>query len=126
MYFMSFCLKTPDFMSKTKQIKITIMNLNIMIPDDTVRQMLSSGRRIQGTISLANAKEGNFHPHHRQDYVAPDPSRTEIMLRCGKAIVTKEKLSLHLKVNREHVEFPVWTITNDCREAKDFFEVWDD
>jgi hypothetical protein len=51
------------------------MNLNIMIPDDTVRQMLSSGRRIQGTISLANAKEGNFHPHHRQDYVAPRPQQ---------------------------------------------------
>jgi hypothetical protein len=56
------------YVKKQNKIKITIMNLNIMIPDDTV----------------------------------------------------------HLKVNREHVEFPVWTITNDCREAKDFFEVWDD
>lgn len=102
------------------------MNIDIMIPDDAVRRMLATGRRIQGTISLANAKEGNFHPHHRQAYAEQDPSRTEIMLRCGKAVITKDKLALHLKVNREHVEYPVWTITNDCREAKDFFEVCDD
>lgn len=104
---------------------IDIMNVNIQIPDEAMRFMLSTGRRLQGTISLANAQEGNFHPHHRST-PSKDPSRVEMMLRCGKAVATRKKLRLWLDVNRDGVEFPVMTIMNDCREAREFFEECDD
>jgi hypothetical protein len=102
------------------------MNLDIMIPDDAVRQMLATGRRVQGTISLANAREGNFHPHRRNAHPEDDVERTEVMLRCGKAIVTKKRLSLHLNVKRECVEFPAYTIRDDCKEASEFFEEYEE
>jgi len=101
------------------------MNIEIQIPDDAVRTMLATTKRLQGTISLANAREGNFHPHRRNAH-PKDPDRTEIMLRCGKAVATKEKLHLTLNVDREFVEFPVLTLQDDLREAGEFFEEYDD
>lgn len=99
------------------------MNIQIMIPDDVVRTMLATGRRMQGTISLANMKEGNFHPHRRHPPVY-DPDRKEIMLRCGKAVATRKKFRLTLDVSRDHVEFPALTIMDDCKEAGAFFDYY--
>lgn len=101
------------------------MNIDIQIPDDAVSTMLATGRRLQGTISLANAREGNFHPHRRK-VLPKDPDRTVIMLRCGKAVATREKLHLTLDVSRECVEFPVMTLQDDLREAGEFFEEFED
>jgi len=96
------------------------MNINIQIPDDAVAKMLSSNRRLQGTISLANAKEGNFHPHNKNAQVETD--RICLPLRTGKAYFSRGKMSVRLNVDRRQVESPLEAITGDLAEARDFFE----
>ena len=96
------------------------MNITIQIPDETVSKMLTTGNREQGTISMANATEGNFHPHRRTPQLY-QPDRKVIMLRCGKAVVTNEKLFLRLQVNRTCVDMPEDIIVKDCKEAEEFY-----
>lgn len=100
------------------------MNVYIQIPDDAMSKMLATGNRIQGSISLANAKEGNFHPHNLKPRHR-DKDRKIVMLRCGKAVASADKLYLTLEVKRDCVEYPVTTIMDDCQEARDFFEEFD-
>lgn len=97
------------------------MNVYIQIPDDAMSKMLATGKRLQGTICLANAKEGNFHPHRRKPTLKDDGCRV-VMLRCGKAVASSTKLHLSLDVRRDCVDSPAMTIMDDCQEARDFFE----
>jgi hypothetical protein len=96
-----------------------------MIPDDSFRQMLASGKRLEGSIGLANAKEGSFNPY-RRNRQAIDPDRLECPLRCGKAVVTPEQFRIRLSIKRLNVEYPLETLQDDLKEAKEFFEDNDD
>lgn len=101
------------------------MNITIQIPDDAVGYMMSTGRRISGSLCLVNANEGNFHPWKRSCTCADgatDPNQAIIMLRCGKAVVCKSRMSLRLQLQRDSVRYPVTTIAEDCEEARAFFK----
>lgn len=101
------------------------MNVNIQIPDEAMSLMLSTGRRLQGSISLASPEEGNFHPfRHRTG--STDTNRTVMMLRCGKALVSNQRLHLHLNVERNGVTYANAAIQDDLREASEFFDEYDE
>ena len=39
------------------------MKITLTLPDAAYEEMVSAGRRIQGTIGLVNPTEGTFHRH---------------------------------------------------------------
>ena len=97
------------------------MIINIMIPDSKVSEMLASGKRIDGSLGLANSKEGNFNPYNHID--KPIDTRKRVyLLRCGRAVATENRFTLYLNAKRKNAVNPAKRIAKDCEEAGVWFK----
>ena len=95
------------------------MNIQIQLSDKVYQALLTSGKRIQGSIGLVNASEGNFNAHRR--YLVGRPATKYIKLAHGRASVTHERVSLTLRIDRKETDVvPCEVIDLEACQASDF------
>ena len=99
--------------------QLLIMIIKIQIADNVYKALLSGGNRIQGSIGLVNALEGNFNPHRRT--LGERPDTKYIKLAHGRASVTENRVSLTLRIDRRETDVvPCEVIDVESQEASDF------
>ena len=95
------------------------MNVNIQISDSVYQALMTSGRRVQGSLALASPTEGNFNAHRRSDSLRPDTKF--IKLAHGRASMSDERVSLTLRIDRRETDIePHEVIDIESCQASDF------
>ncbi len=94
------------------------MNIKLNLNDE-IYALLQSGKRIQGSIGLAEPRVVNFNMH-RLSHRAKDGAKW-IKLPHGSASVTDEKVNLTLRINRSKCDIPPYrAIDIESCDACDF------
>ena len=103
------------------------MKISIIIPDADYRDLLSTGRRMRGSIGLIDTKEATFNRHHSDGKPRAREYRFH-KLRHGRVSVTDERVRLTLNIVRTEVGVSASEcIDEESREASDFvFEEMED
>ena len=97
------------------------MNVTIQINDTTYAKLLSSNRRIQGTLALANPNEGNFNAHNKT--WKPKPGTQYMRLPHGKVSVTDDDVRMHLRISRDEMVNAPQAIMGESMDASNFVEI---
>lgn len=99
------------------------MELKIQIPDSTYRQMVDRRCRVQGSIGLVNANEGNFNEHIRHTGGGVTDRNRYIRLGHGRVSVNRERvrLTLHIALDEAGV-VPSEVIDYESRKASGFVD----
>ncbi len=99
------------------------MELKIQIPDSTYRQMVDRRCRVQGSIGLVNANEGNFNEHIRHTDGGGTDRNRYIRLAHGRVSVNRERvrLTLHIALDEAGV-VPSEVIDYESRKASGFVD----
>ena len=96
------------------------MKISIIIPDADYRELISTGRRMRGSIGLIDTKEATFNRHHSDGKPRAREYRFH-KLRHGRVSVTDERVRLTLNIERSEVGISASeSISNESREASDF------
>lgn len=96
------------------------MKITLTLPDAAYEEMVSAGRRIQGTIGLVNPTEGTFHRHAK--YTPPAGTRYK-RLPHGRATVSPTHVRLTLSVGLDEADTtPSGALVAESRQAAVFVE----
>lgn len=104
------------------------MNITIQLSDHAYQQLLSSGRRLQGTIGLVNPNEGNFNEHIRHtDTNGGSYNSKYIRLRHGLVSVNPKRVRFTLQIALDEAGIiPSEAIEDESREASCFVDQYFD
>lgn len=103
------------------------MNITIQLSDHAYQRLLSSGRRLQGTIGLVNPNEGNFNEHIRHTDMNGGSDSKYIRLRHGLVSVNPKRVrfTLHIALDETGI-IPSEAIEDESREAVFFVDQYFD
>ncbi len=98
------------------------MIIKIQISDAAYEHMMKHGTRIQGTIGLVNANEGNFNAHNNSGTLyRPNCEGKFKKLSHGRVTVTGQSVRVNLVVDRMETDVDVSdVILDDCWTAREF------
>jgi len=110
----------PNMLSLAKTLKI--MTVNIQISDATYASLLGGTKRIQGTLTLVNPTEGNFHEHRKT--WRQKPGTKYMRLPHGRVTVTDEDVRMRISINVDEAGIvPSQIILDESGRASDFVDV---
>lgn len=94
------------------------MEIKIQISDAVYAQLLSGTKRVQGSIAMVNAQEGNFNAHLRRSDKEKD---TIYKLPHGTVRINGRRTSVRLWFDRKHERVNVaQAISTESRNASFF------
>lgn len=94
------------------------MEIKIQISDAVYAQLLNGTRRVQGSIAMVNAQEGNFNAYLRR---ANDGKDTVYKLPHGTVRINDKRTSMRLWFDRKNEVVDVAeAIDRECRNASLF------
>lgn len=97
------------------------MKIQIHISDADYRDLISTGRRLQGTIGLINTEEATFNRHHLCSGRPQAPGYRFRKLAHGRVSVTDERVRLTLSIDRSEADLlPADAIDEESQLASYF------
>ncbi len=97
------------------------MKITLHISDADYRDLISSGRRLQGTIGLTNTTEATFNRHHSCGGRPLAADYRFRKLKHGRVSVTNERVRMTLCIDRSEADIaPSDAIDEECGVASYF------
>ena len=93
------------------------MYITLQLSDTLYERLLSSQKRIEGSIGLTSPTEGNFNPYR----MTKQKSSKYVKLKHGRVSVNDDSVCLTLRINLDEANVnPSEAMASDCWEATDF------